>query len=229
MDQKIHTYISEKAFQKGLLKAVKSRIKKKHFEEGVFRMALSGGSAPGPLYKALAHCHDIDWMKVEIYLVDERYVPQDDELSNTRLIEMNLLNKLSSEVGKWITFDTSNSIESSLKKYEDNLDTEDKEFFDLVLLGMGSDGHTASLFPEDDLLNEKDRWVGHSMNGDPVPERLTLTYPALKSSKEIFFLIKGEQKKDILGQVEKSKAGNGSLPSAKLFHLDTTQVFFGEY
>ncbi len=229
MLEKILKFNSEKAFQKALLKAIRSRVFKEQSEDSPFRIALSGGSTPGPLYKALAHCDDIPWKKVELYLVDERYVPQDDELSNTRLIEMSLLNKLSSEVGKWVTFHTSLPVEKALKKYEENLDTEDRKFFDLVLLGMGSDGHTASLFPEDDLLNEKERWVGYSSKGDPVSDRLTLTYPAIESSKEIFFLIKGHEKEGMLKKVASSDANNKKLPAARLFHQEKTYVFFGEY
>lgn len=229
MSQKIHTFSSEKAFQKALLKSIKGMIFKKHAEEGIFRIALSGGSTPGPLYNALAYCHDIDWKKVEVYLVDDRYVPQDDDLSNTRFIEKTFLNKLSSEVGKWITFDTSKSIEESIKKYESNLDTEDTNFFDLVLLGMGSDGHTASLFPGDDLLKENKRWVGHSTNGNPVADRLTLTYPAIESSSKILFLLKGHKKEGILKKVMSAPANNKEYPAVKIMHLEKTEVYYGEF
>jgi 6-phosphogluconolactonase len=229
MQEKIHIFNSEKTFQDALLSSIRSRILKKNSEDGAFRLALSGGSTPGPIYEKLSQSSDIDWSRVEFYLVDERYVPREDKFSNTKLIEKNLIHRLSSKPAKWVTFDTSLSIEESLQSYEEQLDMSHDAFFDLILLGMGTDGHTASLFPDDDLLKEKKKWIGHSSNGNPIKDRLSLTYPALESSSEIFFLIKGYKKEDILEIVEDSKTNNSHVPSARVFHQEKTQVFFGKY
>lgn len=225
---KIHSYSSEATFLEAVVTSVHSRILKKNHEGTIFRLALSGGSTPGPIYEALSKMTDIKWSLVEVYLVDERYVSHDDENSNHRLLKETLIDKLPQKPAKWISFDTSLTIEECLKQYEEELGEKENHFFDLVLLGMGPDGHTASLFPNDKLLKEKKRWVGHSSKGDPIPDRLTLTYPALESSAEIFFLLKGSGKKAVLQQVQESKADQAKLPAARLFHLESTQVFFAE-
>lgn len=190
-------------------------------KDGVFRLAVSGGSTPGPLYSQLAEAH-VDWTQVEIYLVDERYVPADSGYSNFKLIEDTLINKLPQKPHKWVNFDCSLPIEEALKKYEQKLDTSDPHFFDLILLGIGTDGHTASLFPDDQLLDEEVMWVGHSSNGNPIPDRLTLTYPALEASRKIIFLVSGEGKDAILKEL---KDQDSSLPAARLISKQNSYIY----
>lgn len=189
MNNKVVQFSYENDFVQTVTDEIVQRIEAK--EQGkVFRLALSGGSTPGPMYQELARRSHIDWSRVELYLVDERYVPVTDELSNRRMIEQVLISHLVSPARKWIFFDTALPIDQALSNYESQLDPSESPFFDLILLGMGTDGHTASLFPGDPLLQESVRWVGNSTKGNPVPDRLTLTYPALECSREIFFCLK---------------------------------------
>lgn len=203
---------------------IHARILDKQSQGDIFRLAVSGGSTPGAVYTALTRFDDIDWSRVELYLVDERFVPHTSDQSNYKLLYETLIAPLP-EKPKFICFDTSLSIADALSEYESHLDTTDHSFFDLILLGMGTDGHTASLFPKDALLDERIRWVGHTDKGDPVSDRLTLTYPAIMSSREIMFLL-GEVKKNILEQVKRSDPENPELPAARLIHLAQTRVVF---
>lgn len=216
----VRTFSSEKTFLEAVMTSIRSRILKKNAEGRIFRLALSGGSTPLPLYERMAASELIDWSLVEIYLVDERYVPLSDEHSNTAMIQQALVDHISP--AKFVTFDTNLSIEESLESYEKQLNTESSKFFDLILLGMGADGHTASLFAEDLLLDESHRWVGHSSKGNPVSDRLTLTYPALKASHEVFFLIKGSAKEETLNRCRDGE----KLPAAEIMKLPQTEVFF---
>ncbi|MDF2378941.1 MAG: 6-phosphogluconolactonase [Candidatus Gracilibacteria bacterium] len=220
---KIITLQSENKFVKTVVDHILDSIKKK---KGLFRMAVSGGSTPGPIYKRLAASDQVDWTQVEIYLVDERYVSAENEHSNYRLITNELIAKFPSPPAKWVNFNCSLTIYEALDMYERSLDSLDKQFFDLILLGLGADGHTASLFPADPLLTEETRWVGHSSKGHPVPDRLTLTYPALESSREILFLVKGKTKENILQRIQEP---DSQLPAKRIFQLEKTKVFFGDY
>jgi len=132
---------------------------------------------------------------VEFFQVDERYVPQGDVNSNFNLIIQSGLPPLARAFHH---FDTSISIAESLRKYEIEL----PEYFDLVVLGIGEDGHIASLFPHDPALHEKIRLVAHTTTDVfAVKDRLTITLPLILSSKKILVLLKGAEKKKVLDEI----------------------------
>lgn len=226
---KIRVHNSESTFQEAVVTSIHSRILKKNREGKIFRLALSGGSTPVSLYEALSQLTDIDWSLVELYLVDERYVPLSDEKSNQGMIQKTLIERLQQKPAKFVFFDTAFSIQEALEKYQQELDSSDSPFFDLVLLGIGTDGHTASLFPGSAALKETKHWLAHTeTKKNDIKDRLTMTYPALESAQEIFFLIRGHQKKSILDQVESSAKNNLKIPAARLFHRENAQVFFAD-
>lgn len=216
-----HTFQTEQKFVDAVVLEIHSRILNKTKEGKMFRLALSGGSTPGPIYRRLAE-QDVPWEWVEIYLVDERYVPIDHPHSNYRMIRETLLDHVHPK--KVVYFDTSLPIEECLQKYESNLDQDQEKFFDLILLGIGMDGHTASLFPESPALLEKKRWVAHTTTDQfDVRDRLTLTFPALRSSNEIFFFMKGEEKKKaFINKFSKDE----TLPAWSLLQDDKTTIYF---
>lgn len=221
--EKIRSFTSQKTYVESLATSLRSRISKKAYEGKTFRLALSGGSTPRPLYEFLASLPDVDWRSVEIFLVDERYVPLADENSNCKMIREALVDHV--QLKKFVHFDTSLKIEESLSDYEQHLNHQD-HFFDLLVLGIGSDGHTASLFPGDSLLQEKKRWVGHSTNGDPISDRLTLAYSALESTRESWFLITGDEK---LKVVESALQTASKYPASRLLRSDQSKVFHGDF
>lgn len=180
-------------------------------ERGRFAVALAGGSTPKALYKLLSgdnFRNKIDWKRVFFFFGDERNVSPDAEDSNFRTANENLLKPLETageNVFRWQT-ELENASETA-RKYEsaikDFFDSDDKTLprFDLILLGMGDDGHTASLFPFTEALNETEKIAV----GNPVEKlettRLTLTFPVMNNARNIIFLIAGAGKAETLKEV----------------------------
>jgi len=149
-------------------------------EKGFFSLALSGGSTPAPLYARLA-ATDLDWDKIHIFWGDERLVPLNSELSNYRMVKENLLSKISIPDSNVHIPATDLPPDAAAEYYSkeikkvllSDLETLDLPTFDCILLGIGPDGHTASLFPESPALIEQEKLVGaapppnHSQTGSP--------------------------------------------------------------
>jgi 6-phosphogluconolactonase len=155
-------------------------------------VVLTGGKTPERAYKEAAK-REPDWSKVEVWWGDERCVPPDDENSNYALAKRSLLDKLDSgprtvhrikgELGK----------EAAAEEYMRELgDTQ----LELLLLGMGPDGHVASLFPNAPTLRQRKKVLPAEPGLEPFVDRVTLSVPALKSASEILFVISGEAKAD---------------------------------
>jgi 6-phosphogluconolactonase len=176
---------------------------------GRFALNLSGGSTPKKLYALLATEHyrrAVDWERVHLFFGDERFVPQDHPDSNYRMTRETLISRVPIPAENVHAVDTSAaSPEAAAAAYERTLqDFYGKTTLDLArplfavsLLGLGDDGHTASLFPGTSALLEKDRWVTAVIGAKPEP-RITLTYPALASSGTVAFLVAGAAKHAML-------------------------------
>ncbi len=185
-----------------------------------FRLALSGGSTPRGCYRRLSHLHQVPWDGVEIYLGDERFVPPDDPASNYRMIRETLLaSGMVAPRGLFaVPFD--GEAENAAQAYEEILRQQygssrllpDRPLFDLQVLGLGEDGHTASLLPNEPVLEERGRWVAVVPEGRREP-RITLTYPALESSRLTLFLVSGAAKKEALAR---ARAGDITIPAGRL-------------
>jgi 6-phosphogluconolactonase len=188
----------------------------------VFRMALSGGSTPKLLYHELAspdYRDRIEWRRLELFWGDERFVPHTDERSNYRMVREALLAHAPVLIDHVHPIVTEGDADSAARRYEALLHavygsevlSPERPLFDLVLLGMGDNGHTASLFPGAASLDERTRWV-LAVNG-PAEPRITLTYPAIDSSRAIAFLITGADKADVVRRVYE---GDNSLPASRV-------------
>ncbi len=194
-------------------------IKKK----GKFSVALAGGSTPKGLYRLLATDKFrtlVDWTKVFFFFGDERNVLPDDEESNFRTANENLLKPL--EISPENIFRWRTELENAEEIAEDygekiknffNLSENQFPRFDLILLGMGEDGHTASLFPHTEALNE----IEKISVANPVEKlgatRLTLTYPSINNAANVMFLIAGEKKAEVLREVLEGEIEPEKLPS----------------
>ncbi|QEX16221.1 6-phosphogluconolactonase [Hypericibacter terrae] len=189
-----------------------------------FAVALSGGSTPRRLYEHLADtaCRDsFPWSRAHWFWGDERFVPADDAKSNYRMVREALLSRAPIPAGNIHPMPTTpSSPEAAASAYErelksfygaDRLDSA-QPLFDVTLLGLGLDGHTASLFPGTPALGVRDRWVAAVVGAEPEA-RITLTYPALESSRRVAFLISGSEKREILTRLRR---GDESLPAARL-------------
>lgn len=189
---------------------------------GRFFVALSGGSTPRSLYSVLASKFkdSIPWQKAFCFFGDERPVPPDHPDSNYRMAFEAMLSKV--PVPKENVFRISGELdpEAAALDYEQTLrkffDLRPGEFphFDLVLLGVGTDGHTASLFPGSTALNETRRLVVANWVEKFKTFRITITFPVLNAARCVMFLASGAEKAGILREVFESKSAN--LPSQKV-------------
>lgn len=202
-------------------------------KSGVFSIALSGGSTPRRLYQLLASVprrNLFPWDRTCWFWGDERFVPHDDQASNYRMAYEAMLARAPVPAAnihpmptEGLAPDAAASVyERTLKEFygADEL-APDKPLFDVVLLGLGTNGHTASLFPGMGVLQERYRWVG-TMSDPEAGTRLTLTYPALESCREAAFLVAGEDKCTVLRRV---MAGDTSLPATQLHPRGTLRFF----
>jgi 6-phosphogluconolactonase len=151
-------------------------------------IAVSGGSTPRPAYEAAARLQP-DWSRAEIWWADERCVPPDDERSNYRLVRESLLDRLDRGAAIEHRVRGELSRAAAADAYENELRG---VVFDLVLLGIGPDGHTASLFPNDPALDELRRRALAVPR--PDVDRVTLTIPPLTAAETVLFLVVGEEK-----------------------------------
>jgi 6-phosphogluconolactonase len=191
-------------------------------KQGLFAVSLSGGSTPKRLYQLLASPPLKDrfpWARTHWFWGDERFVPHDDPASNYRMTLEAMLSRAPVPPANIHPMPTEHvSAEEAAAAYERELksfygsDTLDpaRPLFDVELLGLGTNGHTASLFPGMPVLKERTRWVG-SMTDKDAGTRLTLTYPALESAREAAFLVAGKDKRAVLDEI---LGGKSDLPAA---------------
>ncbi len=190
----------------------------------IVRISLSGGSTPAPILKALSKRNNIEFDQVEFYQVDERYVPKDHANSNYRMIYLSLIQHLEKKLKAFYYFDTSLSIEECIREYEKNLNS---KVFDLTVLGMGTDGHIASLFPHSEALGEEKKLVIHTTTQEhAVHDRLSITMPVILASKKILLLLKGENKKKILDDLIHSTNTIDELPAKALLSHRNLTIYF---
>jgi 6-phosphogluconolactonase len=163
-------------------------------------VVLTGGSTPRSAYERAASLRP-DWSDMEVWFTDERCVPPDHEQSNFRMISAALLDRVQgAEVHR---MQGELGPHDGAAAYERELTKSGLEAFDLMLLGLGPDAHICSLFPSDDALGERDRRVvGVETAGmAPLVPRITLTLPAVNATRQVAFLITGEDKADAVARV----------------------------
>ncbi len=189
-------------------------------------LGLSGGSTPQPMYEGLATSKWIDWTKVSIFLVDERYVPITHQASNQRMVRESLLAKIKVSEKQLLFPDTSLPIDECVQQYESALATLlQRGVPDIVTLGLGEDGHTASLFPPltDDALGS--RLVIHTETERfAVRNRISLTLPILEQSTGRIFFLAGHKKKMLWEKMLDAPKDIVRFPAQTLMDEKTTVV-----
>lgn len=186
--------------------------------EAPFRLVLAGGATPRGTYARLAQMNSLPWGCTEIFFGDERFVPPKHPDSNYRMAREILLKEI--QPRGLFAIPTDDTPESAADRYDEILRQQygaslldpAVPLFNLTLLGLGADGHTASLLPGQPVLQERDRWAAAVPQGRDE-QRITLTYPALESSRTILFLVTGADKKDALAR---ARAGDAALPAGAL-------------
>ena len=201
---------------------------------GLFAAALSGGRTPVGLYEEMAVAEGIDWGRTHIFLADERFVPPTDRRSNFAMIKTTLLDAVPIPVGNVHPVPVEGGdTEDCAQRYAEEvraffaarggLAAARMPRFDLVMLGMGEDGHTASLFPASDILEEKRQPVrAVPPEGEPTA-RITLTLPAINSARNVLFLITGANKAEALRRVVED--GDRALPAARVSPYSGRLIF----
>lgn len=191
---------------------------------GIFRISLAGGSTPKALYSLLAsekYSGRISWDKVHLFWGDERCVPADHEESNYKMVSETLLSsvdipaenihRIKGEMGEAAAADYEKTLAKSFK-----LDGSGFPRFDLVLLGMGDDGHTASLFPGTPVLREEKAWACEVFVERLNSMRITLSPPVINSAAEILFLVSGAAKAPALREVLEGDLNSDLYPAQLL-------------
>ena len=183
-----------------LAKYLASDIRETLGRQACYRWALAGGSTPGRLYRRLAQpgaADVLDWRRMRLFWGDERCVPPDDPQSNYRMVRESLLDHVPIPAGNIFPIDGTLEPERSAAAYAQVLG---EEPLDCVLLGMGEDGHTASLFPGHgwgDAPDSPDVLVVHEAP-KPPPERVSLSAARLNRSQRVWFVITGSGKREAL-------------------------------
>lgn len=204
-------------FVQGIQAAVAAR--------GVARVAISGGSSPRPVFSLLAdpkaeYREVVPWDRLWVFWVDERCVPPDDPDSNYGAARELLLDRVPLPPDRAIRIEGELSPEEAAARYESairghfRLEGAEVPIFDVVHLGMGPDGHTASLFPHTEALSEMGRIaVANEVPQQKQSQRVTLTWPVINAARDVFFLVDGADKADPLGRVLRGPYEPETLPS----------------
>ncbi len=204
---------------------------------GRFTVVLSGGSTPKRLYQLLAaepSRSQIDWGRVEIFWGDERCVPPDHKDSNYSMACEAMLAHLPIPAEHIHRMEAERADrDAAARDYEAVLarvfgigNGEEPPVFDLILLGMGPDGHTASLFPHTKALDETHRWVVPNHVPQLNTDRLTLTRPILNRGREVLFLVTGADKAERLAEVAAGPADHKRLPAQSIRPPEGKLIWF---
>jgi 6-phosphogluconolactonase len=204
-------------FVQGIQAAVAAR--------GVARIALSGGNSPKPVFSLLANPNEpyreaVPWDRLWVFWVDERCVPADNPDSNYGAVRDLLLSKVPLPPERAIRIEGELKPDEAADEYESairghyRLEGAEVPIFDVLHLGMGPDGHTASLFPHTEALHEMGRIaVANEAPQQKQSQRVTLTWPAINAARDVFFMIDGSDKADPLGRVLRGPYEPETLPS----------------
>ncbi|HLT46058.1 MAG TPA: 6-phosphogluconolactonase [Rubricoccaceae bacterium] len=218
----VHVFPTPDALAEAAAARIESALRDALAARGRASLVLTGGSAPGPVYRRLAARPDaLDWARVHVFWGDERCVPPGDDESNYRLAREAMLDALPIPDAQVHRMACEASPDEAAEAYADALRAffdGHEALFDVTLLGLGEDGHVASLFPGDDAVDEPNGWVmaTEAPPSSPVAQRLTLTLPALNAARLVLFLVTGEKKQAALRRVLDAADAGDPPPAARV-------------
>jgi 6-phosphogluconolactonase len=214
----IHVFPSPETLAEAASARVAAALREAVAARGRASLVLTGGSAPGPVYRRLTR-EPLDWGRVHVFWGDERCVPPDDPESNYRLARETLLDAVPIPPDQVHRMACEDAPGEAAHAYAETLRAffgSDETRFDVTLLGMGEDGHVASLFPGSGAVEKRDEWVlaTEAPPSSPVAQRLTLTLPLLNASRLVLFLVTGAKKRATLRRVLSDGEAGDLLPAA---------------
>ena len=227
-----HVFPTYNAMSRAAAQHVAANIETVLTGQDRYALALAGGSTPEGTHEMLASGFPrLPWKRVDVYWGDERFVPPSSPMSNERMARRTLLSDINIPSANVHPIPTdAGSPDAAAEQYETLLKEAfgDRDHtFDLVLLGLGGDGHTASLFPEDDPSLSDDTWV-RAVTAPPrhdVRDRITCTLSILNAAREAVFLVSGESKRDAVRRIF---SGVLSLPAARIAPRNNLTWFIDE-
>jgi 6-phosphogluconolactonase len=216
----LHAFDDGQALAKALSASIAGKLREAIDVRGEAVIAVSGGSTPKRLFEVLSN-EGVDWSRVTVTLVDERWVPDTDERSNARLLETLLLQRKAADADFVPLYVEAPTPEAGIADVRVRVSAL-KQPFDVIVLGMGPDGHTASFFPGGDRLSEaldpSNTALVLPMRAPGAGEpRITFTLPVLLKARSLYLHIQGEDKRDVLAEAEKP---GSELPIASVLRAD---------
>lgn len=215
----IHIIENQNQWEQAVLTYIVERIEETLIEKGICSISLSGGSTPKRIYELLANEgseRGLDWNTVHLYWGDERAVPHDHSDSNYKMVKEALLDHIPIPNNHVFPIPNPDQPEKAAQAYEHTLQSQfsaDGSTFDITLLGLGDDGHTASIFPHSDLVTEQKAWVKEVYLEDQDTYRISVTAPVINRSQNIAFLVKGANKAEALKEVLDGKENPKEYPA----------------
>ena len=196
-------------------------------EKGFFTVAISGGFTPRPVHRMLSkepHLREVPWNKTHIFWVDERWVPENDPQSNYGAAKEDILGRVDIPREQiYPMLDRGSPGEWALKyqrKIIDFFQVKEREhpIFDLIVLGIGTDGHTASLFPGQEALSDNDRIIIATRGGNPCVDRITMTFSLLNRAAHLVFLASGKGKATVVNNILRGR--KLGLPASRIHPMN---------
>jgi len=221
---KVKYFLHEGDFLNQLLQDAVAEINQVFNDKNNILIGLSGGNTPKHFYQRLGEIVVLPWENLYFYSIDERFIPLNDERSNFKMINSTLFAGAIAKnfVNHFYYFETELGKKECLEDFEKRTKKRLKNGMDLVFLGLGSDGHFASIFPNTDLMNHSDFVFATETEQFVVRERLTMSAELIMKSKKIMVLLSGKEKMQLIKQIENSEI-NSQFPSSILKnHPDIT-------
>ncbi len=242
MQTRVEKFTSLQMLSKQAAEYISKIITQEINKKGWCTVVLSGGKTPQLTYEYLSrpeYAGNILWEHVHLFWGDERCVPPEDPLSNFNMVNTALLSKTTIPSDNIYPVQAKpEAAEQAARAYEEEIKDfflvrggEDLPCFDLMLLGMGTDGHTASLFPGDSILDEKQRLVCAVCAPDTIEpqRRITLTLPAINNTGRVLFLVSGREKKGVVEKIlDNRKKAARFYPAARVVPRENLVWFINE-
>lgn len=217
----VETFTSEDALTQAFTQTIYEQLKQAIAERGRAYLVVSGGRTPVPLFSLLSQ-QDLPWSRVTVLLADERWLPASHEASNTRLVRQHLLQNNAADAEFLQFANDAESVGAAVAAF--NQQAAALPTFDVVILGLGEDGHTASIFPCSQQLNDALKTEAACLAVTPTTapyDRISLSKSRLMNSRTLYFHLVGASKAEVLNQAMQSGA---SFPASVFLQQDTVPV-----